>query len=228
MGKRAFTLAEVLIVLGIIGIVAAMTIPTLMNKTRNIALESALKKEYSSIANATQLVVQNEYGGSVSELADNGVEPLFLAFRKYLSYVKCKSIYDCSSAYPLRTCVSYKGFIESNYKTYTNNVPTGDCISDRVFILNDGAFVVLDNCTPPNPYRITVDVNGWAKKPNKFGYDMFQFQIVNGRLLPMGAKNTDMETITESDYCSTSSSDGWNGLGCTSKALNDRDYFNKL
>lgn len=42
--KNAFTLAEVLITLGIIGVVAAMTIPTLMNKTNDAELKSAYKK----------------------------------------------------------------------------------------------------------------------------------------------------------------------------------------
>lgn len=42
--KIAFTLAEVLITLGIIGIVAAMTFPTLITRNQNKALEASLKK----------------------------------------------------------------------------------------------------------------------------------------------------------------------------------------
>ena len=33
--KKAFTMAEVLITIGIIGLVAAMTLPTVINNTRN-------------------------------------------------------------------------------------------------------------------------------------------------------------------------------------------------
>lgn len=44
MKKFGFTLAEVLITLGIIGVVAAMTIPTLVSKYRQRALETAFKK----------------------------------------------------------------------------------------------------------------------------------------------------------------------------------------
>src|SRR5574344_2128782 len=63
--KAAFTLAEVLIVLGIIGVVAAFTIPTLMNKVQNQEYVVGVKKEYSMINN-----------GFAQLLADEGVDSL--------------------------------------------------------------------------------------------------------------------------------------------------------
>ena len=42
----AFTMAEILITIGIIGIVAAMTLPSLINDIRNKDLESRFKKSY--------------------------------------------------------------------------------------------------------------------------------------------------------------------------------------
>jgi len=45
--KKGFTLAEVLITLGIIGVVAAMTIPTLMTKYAKQRTETQLVKFYS-------------------------------------------------------------------------------------------------------------------------------------------------------------------------------------
>ncbi|MBP7211391.1 type II secretion system protein, partial [bacterium] len=50
--KKAFTLAEVLITLGIIGVVAALTIPTLMQRTQDREAISALKKFYSTLSSA--------------------------------------------------------------------------------------------------------------------------------------------------------------------------------
>ena len=50
--RRAFTLAEVLIALGIIGIVAAMTIPVLVANYRNMVLENQFKKSYSILSQA--------------------------------------------------------------------------------------------------------------------------------------------------------------------------------
>ena len=46
----AFTLAEVLITLGIIGVVAAMTMPTLMNQTNGAQYKAAYKKALSAIS----------------------------------------------------------------------------------------------------------------------------------------------------------------------------------
>ena len=46
-GIRAFTLAEVLVTLGIIGVVAAMTMPTLINNQRKAVLSSQFKKQYN-------------------------------------------------------------------------------------------------------------------------------------------------------------------------------------
>lgn len=66
-GLRAFTLAEVLITLGIIGVVAAMTLPTVINNKRNKELETAFKKSYSMLAQVTQIVIQEEYGGQVPD-----------------------------------------------------------------------------------------------------------------------------------------------------------------
>lgn len=53
--KAAFTLAEVLITLGIIGIVAAMTIPTLITRYQKREVATKLKATYSTIANALKL-----------------------------------------------------------------------------------------------------------------------------------------------------------------------------
>ena len=54
MRKYAFTLAEVLITLSIIGIVAAMTLPSLVNKVKYKELETALNKNYSILQQALQ------------------------------------------------------------------------------------------------------------------------------------------------------------------------------
>lgn len=55
MKKLAFTLAEVLITLGIIGVVAAMTIPTLVTNADKKATATKLKVFYSKINQAVKL-----------------------------------------------------------------------------------------------------------------------------------------------------------------------------
>ena len=53
--KTAFTLAEVLITLGIIGVVAALTLPALIQNNRNKELQTGLKKAYSVISQALDM-----------------------------------------------------------------------------------------------------------------------------------------------------------------------------
>ena len=53
--KKGFTLAEVLITLGIIGVVAAVTIPALVTTYQKRATESQLKKAYSTLVNALRM-----------------------------------------------------------------------------------------------------------------------------------------------------------------------------
>ena len=55
--KIAFTLAEVLITLVIVGVIAALTIPSMINKTNNQETVSRLKKAYSTLAQATQRII---------------------------------------------------------------------------------------------------------------------------------------------------------------------------
>lgn len=72
--KAAFTLAEVLITLGVIGVVAAMTLPTLIQANANKVVEARLKKFYSTFNQAIQLA-EAEYGDRVYWYIDaQGVE----------------------------------------------------------------------------------------------------------------------------------------------------------
>ena len=64
--KQGFTLAEVLITLGIIGVVAAMTMPTLINQTQGAQYKAAYKKALSAISQGVTLNVALD-GGSFAD-----------------------------------------------------------------------------------------------------------------------------------------------------------------
>lgn len=66
--KRAFTIAEVLITLGIIGIVAAMTLPVLISHHRKSTIEAKLAKFYSVI---NQAILQSELENGPKEYWDS-------------------------------------------------------------------------------------------------------------------------------------------------------------
>lgn len=196
---KAFTLAEVLITLGIIGVVAAMTIPTLMNKTNDAEFKTALKKAYSTLNQVSQRAAF-ENGGSlagfdtlphISASADTNSEYFMEMFLAYVNPVKVCYTGDTSCS---------KG--EIDYKTHDGSAwPAGWIVSPGTFpaiVLNDGSiwyfWAASTNCdsdriTDRNNCcgHIRVDTNGF-KLPNKTASDFWEFEVgAEGRIVPMGS-----------------------------------------
>ena len=146
--KAAFTLAEVLITLGIIGVVAAMTLPTLVTKNRDKELVSRVKKTYSNIQNAT-LLAQKDYGviGDNSFLFDSakGLAAVTSDFAKYFNGAKV-----CQSQ-ATKGCGPYYYKVKYTYKRQASsgeNIATGTSLSGPKIILNDGAILSVVELTP--------------------------------------------------------------------------------
>src|SRR5574344_1035012 len=93
----AFTLAEVLIVLGIIGIVAAMTIPTLMQKIQDMEFKTAAKKAYSVTSEALKKM-NYDYGTTYADYINTTKGEKVLLKDRLMPYFKvlkdCRHI-DC-------------------------------------------------------------------------------------------------------------------------------------
>lgn len=234
MKKSAFTLAEVLITLGIIGVVAAMTIPALINKYQKVVLETSLKKQYSIMQQALQKMQ-----------AETGVTPNSKIYgrqtfkEQYIKYFKV--LVDCGlgstditdRVNASKYCASEQRKVDEggirytqHYKTYNKSrYIDPSFINNGQFVLSDGAIVMIENWYVDTLY-ISVDVNGIAKSPNVWGEDLFTFQLMkDGKLLPMGMEGTD---YLDPNFCSKTSSNGYNGIGCTYRALNDKTYWNKM
>ena len=222
--KEAFTLAEVLITLGIIGIVAAMTLPAVINNARNKQLEASLKRSYSLISQALDMY-QSETGERICA-GNFGGHQLRQILIKYFQVER-----DCGSgASDLRKCADVYG--DMWYKNYTGETYlVTTYVDDGAFILNDGTFILLENANLTNNngvIMISVDVNGFNKRPNRLGQDLFMFQVDSkGKLLPMGLTNTKFYDKNDL-YCSESSAKSFNGAGCTYKALTSKEFFKNL
>lgn len=230
--NRGFTLAEVLITLGIIGVVAAMTLPAVINNTKNKELETAFRKSYSLLTQVTQRVVNDDFGGSLDETSSY---KLTKYYKKYYKNATICSGYNTNNGCPNVNYPNFCTFMESNYKTYNGTSKPGCIGNDALSNTVDNTTMFFDFATEVEGeigspvYRkiiIAIDVNGWQKRPNRWGHDVFLFQINNkGKVLPMGVDGT---AFPVDDYCSETSLGQYNGYGCTVKAINDPNYFKNL
>ena len=161
---KAFTLAEVLITLGIIGVVAAMTLPTLINQTNGAQYKAAFKKSLSAISQAVTLSVTQDdlsfsdiergTAGSVAPPASGGVSAASLLNSK------------------MKVIRVMAGHPYSPFPSYPSGVPL--LHPDTCMIFNDGSMFCFDNNTSSsinchmgtNICQGFIDVNG-LKGPNK-------------------------------------------------------------
>ena len=172
--KIAFTLAEVLITLGIIGVVAAMTMPALIGNYQKKQTVSALKKAYTTLAQAVKL----------SELSNGEVEywDFSLSGDKFFNQYLSQFTTINNSTFNKQD-INWK-YLNGN--DCVDNVCTG---SSHIVFLSDGSLLMLSRNARTDLKAIAIDING-LKKPNTVGKDLFFFWITkyNG-LQPFGAGN---------------------------------------
>ena len=177
-----FTLAEGLITLGIIGVVAAMTMPVLISKYRDRQYVVGLKKAVAILDNAYRLAIyenggSNDFGYLEAEYVplppeegtgvydQNGKynsDIFFQALSKHLNIMKDCGIDKGEECFPET--------IKSPFREQTWNLITKQGNSRRFFILSDGMSIGI---TPNYAY---IDVNG-LKAPNTLGIDVFQVAL---------------------------------------------------
>ena len=212
---RAFTLAEVLITLGIIGVVAAMTMPSVVNNVEGKQLQSALKKGYSEISQAFELM-KSDIGRDILPV-DYPPGTFAKEYKEY--FVKTLSSNYSGLVSKDLDIVDFNGL--KTYKTYNKkNSLISNFFDDGQFVLPDGALILINDS---GPMLLSIDVNGMNKGPNLYGRDLFTFEITNeGKLLPSGAVGTSSVFL-----CSKTSTSSMNGGGCTYYAITDPNYFKK-
>lgn len=190
--KYGFTLAEVLITLGIIGVVAAITIPMLITKYQQQQAIIRLKGAYSQLNQAIKRsVVDNEEVSGWDFDSPNWFDR-YLA--DYISGVKqsWKDLSDVDSI-PYKEISGKRetglallrpGFGGSNVYSMLNGV-------EIIFYINKGAISTKDYGT-----TIIIDTNSTTTGPNQFGKDTFIFTLwKDGALLPSGYRTTNECTI---------------------------------
>lgn len=217
--EPAFTLAEVLITLGIIGVVAALTIPTVLQNMQTQQTVSALKKSHSILNQAYNNAVRengtpDNWGLTDYAAADPvGAENLVNTLAPYLNISK--------------NCGRNTGCFLSAYKTLNNSPFNMDNPRFAKARLSDGtllmAYPIKADCTSSAGTSIelksicgyiVVDING-LKIPNQFGVDLFWFYLTKQGITPIG---TSLESPSGfANDCSNSTS--VNGYGCAAWVL---------
>lgn len=212
LNKRALTLVEVLITLGIIGVLAAMTIPNLLNKTNDAELKTAWKKAYSVFSQAT-LQMANDNGGTLKGLfTSNGS-----IVEEYSKYIKKSKV--CESGINEKCRAPVIQLLNQDGNNYLADNP-GLILADGMYFqpwLNSG------DCSTPvgSPvifYRCAgaaIDVNGY-KKPNVFGIDVFEIHILENRVLPYGVDGDNHSSSDETDCTKNATA---TGESCSAKYL---------
>ena len=191
--KNGFTLAEVLITLVIIGVIAALTVPALIQNTQKQEYVSALKKAYSTLSQVAQIIIAEEGTPKCNDggwaCSNEEVKDMFI---KHLNSIK-----DCG--------LSTNGgcFYKGNYYNPLGDKGWGGIDGANYtakFRLADGAGVGFDgvykDCiTPGNNLSnvgsnnvcaiLRVDING-DKKPNLYARDYFMFVLKENGVFPAG------------------------------------------
>ena len=214
--KYGFTLAEVLITLVIIGVVAALTIPVTVAKYREQQTIQTLKATYSSFAQALKRAeAENGPVGAWDLVAPDSRTG---AWNIYNNIAPALSI--------LKECGQSSDCFGDDYLTLTGEIstlqPKNHPCTVRGMLNNGVSFAVWSNgtCDGGMCGFIDVDINGY-KTPNRFGYDYFAFKITNNGLIPYGINNSEI-----SFRCSVNSTNRENGKACSAWVLykNNFDY----
>ena len=173
---NAFTLAEVLITLGIIGVVAAMTMPTLINQTNGAQYKAAYKKALSAISQGITLNVALDDKSFAdadvkSQTSDTTATNSVLGYLKARMNVVNVTTTSGVTGYPAtvsaQVCTADgKSLGEEGCNPTTKNVAP-----DIYIFFNDSSMFAFkgDNakaCTSTAKCAGIIDVNG-MKGPNK-------------------------------------------------------------
>ncbi len=214
--KKGFTLAEILITLGIVGIVAVLSIPSVMKNYKNRMYTAQLEKVYSQISNATSAIMSDEQvdtfyetkaGASTAQDATTGEYtaglPYFL--NNYFKAVKK----NCATGDD--PCVQAG---VNTYKTITGTPITG--IGDGTYCIQTVNGAAICGFFNPNNtcMSIVVDVNG-LEAPNIAGRDIFSIDIhKNGSLSDYASGCADNNFGCTASQCTTGATTNLYNAAC--------------
>lgn len=205
----AFTLAEILITLGIIGVIAGLTIPNLIANYEKQAAEVRLKKDFSTFANALKLA-ENEHG-NVEDWYETGMtgRDYFDRLKPYLKFA-------------VEPCYNGSNCFNKNPGSYYDLI---------YFRLQDGSCGMFSkNVSRYKDPNLYVYLLTKCKPPAISGKTVFEFSILNLKNLNIKSNVTCNTPICYWDYqrasCPSPNSDpAWKTYECSMKFAQDGFTF---
>ena len=212
--KSAFTLAEVLITLSVIGIVAALTIPSMIENHNDKAWKTAKDLWDKKLVEATR---QMNIDGVMTGVA-NSTEDYMNYFKKYVKVIKTCENDKLENCYATKFVQTGDKETEVEVKSLTtaNSLGQKDWNTNTMgFVIADGTTVVMaynPNCSSVDPFSsegqngqvgcmsMLIDVNG-KKGPNRVNDDI---QLKNATISTCDMKFQD-KCIAASDFIANSS-----------------------
>lgn len=181
---QAFTLSEVLITLVIIGVLAAILVPSVMNNTNKQEYRTAIKKAISGLNQA--LALEYVLEGVTAQNYVSSEDIVQNLFKKRMNNIapaaKEFTVSNCNNDSPDSIFTTNDGmiFCVSNFQSDNSDEPNSKCSYDNQIpcVKNDGA-------------NLWIDVNGY-RKPNKVTTnssnprDVYQAQIYAQKVVPYG------------------------------------------
>ncbi|MCM1339750.1 MAG: type II secretion system GspH family protein, partial [Muribaculaceae bacterium] len=210
--KAAFTLAEVLITLGIIGVVTAMTIPNVVTNYQKKLTEERLKHGYALLHSAIRRSAVNNGPVDGWTFNNNGITGAGQSskdfFFNYLNdYLKVSD---------------YCGIRHTEYMKFTKGKEScskmfvhGDSTAYSVILMDNIGLSLRSDATNTSHIEVQMDINGPAG-PNRSGRDAFIFYIdANKGLIPFPDDLYGMKPCTRTLKNPNGYAD-WAGWGCAS------------
>lgn len=162
--KRGFTLTEVLITMGVIGVISALTVPTLMNNYQQKALSIQARKAVLDLETQVDLLITEE-GKSNMAATNIKTQAGFTAFLREHFKVT-------------RTCAqgSASGcFAAQSYLSISGTSTALNCASES-YLLSNSVAICPTKAANSVTYDLYIDVNG-SEGPNVGGRDMFHVSL---------------------------------------------------
>ena len=189
MKKFGFTLAEVLITLGIIGVVAALTAPALVQNAGTAKIGPTLSKVVATLENAHEQLLHDEEASDLAKIAETSDE-YFELLAKYISggsfigsnsYKSNRVIFTPTQTFWNKqpSNIDWSKYIEFKFSDDISLLTLKDLMNSDTGAVGSykGRFTDL-----------YIDINGIKRGPNIMGKDIFYFDIDrSGQVVPWGS-----------------------------------------